>query len=68
MTAPTITVRLRPVGRGNWAPLRVTLEGKHAPMLGGMVAGSRLGLAKGQRFELGGLLWRVVDVVENRAP
>lgn len=54
---------LKPCGRGNWSPLRVTFEGKHAASLGLMLAGlDSLGLRVGQVLQLGGVRWRVCEV------
>lgn len=64
---PTVTVSLKPCGRGKWAPLVLTCTGKHAGMLGRQLTGSSLlGLQVGQRLDLGGVRWRVCEVLENR--
>jgi hypothetical protein len=47
-----VTLILRPFGRGNWQPVRLTVEGRHAPPM--MLA------LPGQRFVLGGTVYRVV--------
>jgi len=44
---------LRPQGRGNWAVTRITIDGGR---LGPMT------FRKGQRIELGGIVFRVVRV------
>lgn len=44
----------RPPGRGNWAPVVLTVEGKRA---------SPLLIRAGQRFTLGGLVLRIARVV-----
>lgn len=52
-----MTLIVKPVGRGNWATLEITLQGKHAGVFGHM-----WGFQAGQTFELGGITWRVVEV------
>lgn len=47
----------KPVGRGNWSVLTITIEGKWSGVFGHM-----WGFKVGQRFELGGITWRVVEV------
>lgn len=45
---------LRPVGRGNWSPLIVAIEGKRAaPML----------VRRGQMVPLGGVVYRISKVL-----
>lgn len=53
---------VKPAGRGNWKPLRITFEGKHAQLLGPALAGTALGLRPGSTFELAGVRWRVCEV------
>jgi hypothetical protein len=48
---------VKPKGRGNWKPMRVTFEGKHAQALSGQIV-----LRRGSTFELGGIVWRVCEV------
>lgn len=44
---------LRPIGRGNWTPLIVTVQGERAaPML----------VKKGDRIPIGGVVFRVAEV------
>lgn len=45
---------LKPIGKGNWAPLRVTVEGKRA---------SPLLIRKGALLPLGGVVFRVCEVM-----
>lgn len=48
-----MTLLLRPVGRGNWRPLTIAITGQRAaPLL----------VRRGHRFELGGIVFRVVEV------
>lgn len=48
-----MTIILRPVGRGNWKPLTITVEGRRAsPIL----------VSKNDRLQLGGITFRVVEV------
>lgn len=48
-----MTLVLRPVGRGNWTPLVLRIEGHRAtPIL----------VAKNDRLQLGGITFRVVEV------
>lgn len=49
-----MTLVIRPVGRGNWRPVRMTIDDpqRAGPML----------VQPGARFELGGVVWRVVRV------
>ena len=43
----------KPVGKGNWRPLELRYSGRQiAPFT----------VAIGERFNLGGLVWRVVEV------
>ena len=45
---------LRPIGRGNWTPLIVAIEGKRAaPML----------VRRGDRLPIGGVVYRVAKVL-----
>lgn len=53
-----MTIVCRPVGRGNWAPLEITIQGKHAAVFSHM-----WGFQVGQRFDLGSITWRVVAVL-----
>lgn len=49
-----MTLILRPIGRGNWAPTTLRIEGGHAlPML----------FRVGQQLPLGGVLFRISKVV-----
>lgn len=52
-----MTLIVKPVGRGNWATLEMTLQGKHAAIFGFM-----WGFKVGQTFDLGGITWRVCEV------
>lgn len=52
---------LKPRGSGNWAPLRVTIEGKHARVLSDMLARDG-GLRPGQTLPLGSIVWRICEV------
>ncbi len=52
-----MTIICKPVGRGNWAPIEVTITGKHSAVFGFLY-----GFKAGQRFELGGITWRVCEV------
>lgn len=62
----TVRVVLKPPGRGRWAPLVLSCTGKHAHVLGRQLLGTGLlGLAPGQRVELGGVAWRVCEVREE---
>jgi len=46
-------VVLKPVGRGNWSPVRMVIEGRHVtPLL----------VRPGDRMVLGGVLLRVCEV------
>lgn len=49
-----MTLILRPVGRGNWATVVLTVGGRRAP--------PPLYFALGQRIPLGGSVFRVVEV------
>lgn len=49
-----MTVILRPWGRGNWAPLILTIEGKHA---------TPLFIRIGQPVRLGGMDYRISKVI-----
>lgn len=49
-----MTLVLKPKGRGNWAPLRVTFEGKHAGVIDDLLAAKTV--------TLGGIVWRVIAV------
>lgn len=51
---------LKPKGRGRWAPVTVTVQGKHAHVLGDLLAHGQL--RPGATFELGGVRWRVCEV------
>lgn len=51
-----MTIICRPVGRGNWRPIRLEVEGGLLGLLG-MV---RLN----DRFQLGGITWRVCEINE----
>ena len=47
---------LRPIGRGNWQPVVLTIKpGRNSPL--------PLYVAKGQKLELGGQRYRVVEVL-----
>jgi hypothetical protein len=49
-----MTLILRPPGRGNWAALTITVNGKRAaPML----------IRAGQRMMLGGMVFRIAKVL-----
>ncbi len=49
-----MTVVCKPVGPGNWTPLRLTYTGRRtAPML----------VRVGERFTLGGVAWRICRVL-----
>lgn len=51
-----MTLTLRPIGRGNWAPVQLSITpGRNSPL--------PLYVAKGQRVELGGQVYRVVRVM-----
>lgn len=45
---------LKPKGRGNWAPLRVTFDGKHARVVDDLLAAKTI--------VLGGVVWRICEV------
>lgn len=48
-----MTVLCKPIGRGNWRRLRLVIDGVHlAPFT----------VAIGERFTMGGVTWRVVEV------
>lgn len=49
-----MTVVCKPVGPGNWASMRLTYSG---PQMAPFV------VAVGERFSLGGVLWRVHEVL-----
>lgn len=49
-----MTVVCKPVGPGNWAPMRLVYAG---PQLAPFT------VAVGERFTLGGVLWRVHEVL-----
>ncbi len=63
--ASVVRVVLKPPGRGRWAPLVLTCTGKHAHVLGRQLGIGLLGLRPGQRVALGGLSWRVCEVIEQ---
>ena len=46
-------VTLQPVGRGNWTPVTLTVEGRHA---------APLTVRVGDRLVLGGVMFRVCGV------
>lgn len=49
-----MTIICRPVGRGRWTPIRIEVRGdRAAPLL----------VQPGHRFVLGGITWRVVEVL-----
>lgn len=49
-----MTLILRPIGRGNWRPTRMQIDGGHAlPLL----------FRVGQRLSLGGVEFRISEVV-----
>lgn len=49
-----MTVVCKPCGSGNWSPMRLVYAGPQmAPFT----------VAVGERFELGGVLWRVCEVL-----
>lgn len=48
-----MTVIAKPIGPGNWAPLRLTYTG---PQMAPFV------VRIGERFELAGLVWRVCEI------
>jgi hypothetical protein len=47
-----MTLLLRPKGRGNWRPMKMTLEGARGGLL----------ILPGQLFYFGGVTWRIVKV------
>ena len=49
-----MTLILRPIGRGNWRPTRMQIEGGHALSLLFRV---------GQQLPLGGVLFRICEVI-----
>lgn len=51
-----MTLILRPFGRGSWHTITVTFNGKRAPR------DPILRYARGDRFELGGIVYRIVGV------
>jgi len=49
-----MTLILRPIGRGNWRPTRMQIEGGHTlPLL----------FRVGQQLPLGGVLFRICEVI-----
>lgn len=49
-----MTLLLRPPGRGNWTPVRVTITGRHCAPL--------LDARPGMLLTLGRMTWRIVKV------
>jgi hypothetical protein len=49
-----MTLIVRPVGRGNWRPQNFTVDERHVPPMLVQV---------GQRFELGGVMFRISRVL-----
>lgn len=52
-----MTLTCKPVGRGNWAPLKITIEGKHSAVFSHM-----WGFKVGQTFTLANITWRVCAI------